>query len=409
MLLRLECTKCAANLPFETTRVRCPNCGEPLEYRGYDAVPQFEQRSHQQSLLERYAPLLPSGGRVASVSMGEGFTPLTSMPRLAETLGIGRLAVKNESLNPTWSFKDRGTAVAVADAIERDFRALGVVSTGNMAASVSAYGARVALPVIVLVSTAIPDAKIGPIAAYGSFVVKVSGDYSDLYHRSIALQKLGVRFLNSDAPARVEGSKTIAFELWEQCRGELPDWVVVPTSSGGNIRGIMKGFAELRQLGIVSSLPRFVCAQASSCAPICTAYDEGASEVRRSSWSGTIAHAIENPLPPSGNEVLRRLRAGAGLCVSVSDDDIRDAQNALANEGLFVQPAAAVPVAATKKLVSDELANRESYVVCVATGSGLKYPESLDGVTRGTAECFIEDVGEVVARWLQTESKGERL
>ena len=407
MALRLECTKCAANLPFEAPDLRCPSCDEPLEYRGYDTVPQLARWSHSQSLLDRYAALLPHGNPGVPVSMREGFTPLTSMPRLAQSVGIGRLSIKNESLNPTWSFKDRGTAVAVTDALEHDCRALGVVSTGNMAASVSAYGARAGLPVIVLVNAAIPDTKIAPIAAYGSYVVKVHGDYSELYHRSLSLQETGVRFLNSDAPARVEGSKTIAFEIWEQCSGELPDWVVVPTSSGGNLRGIIKGFNELRQLGVISELPGFVCAQAGGCAPICAAYDDGVSEVKKTSWPGTVAHAIENPLPPSGNEVLRKLQAGAGLCLSVSDAEIRDAQYALASEGLFVQPAAAVPVAATRKLASCGLGNRGSHVICIATGSGLKYPESLAGTGRGTAECTMDDLASVVSRWLEMKDKGE--
>jgi threonine synthase len=131
--------------------------------------------------------------------------------------------------------------------------------------------------------------------------------------------------------------------------------------------------------------------------------------VRKDAWPGTIAHAIENSLPPSGNEVLRKLRAGAGLCAAVSDNDIMDAQNALAHEGLLVQPAAAVPVAAASKLVADGFADRESHVVCVATGSGLKHPQSLRGATRGAAECVMDDLVDVVSLWLQTESKGERL
>lgn len=336
------------------------------------------------------------------MSMGEGFTPLTEMPGLAGSLGVGRLSVKNESLNPTWSFKDRGTVVAVADAIERDSRALGVVSTGNMAASVSAYGARAGLPVIVLVSAAIPEAKIGPIAAYGPYIVKVRGDYSELYHRSLALQEAGVRFLNSDVPARVEGSKTIAFELWEQCGGLLPDWVVVPTSSGGNLRGIIKGFEELQRLGVADKVPSFVCAQASGCSPICAAFDDGLDHVRAASWPGTVAHAIENPHPPSGREVLRRLRGLGGVCVDVSDDDILGAQTAMANEGLFVQPAAAVPVAATRELTRRGVLDARSHVVCIATGSGLKYAGTLEGTMEPVAECAIEDLGGEVTRWLQT-------
>lgn len=405
MALRLECTQCGTTLPGEAPDVQCPACGEPLEYRGYDTFSTLPGWSLSQSLLQRYAALLP---HVEScISMGEGFTPLTDMPRLAASISVGRLSVKNESLNPTWSFKDRGTVVAVADAIHRKSQALGVVSTGNMAASVSAYGARAGLPVIVLVSAAILSTKVAPIAAYGPHIVKVRGDYSELYHRSLKLQELGVRFLNSDAPARVEGSKTIAFEIWEQCSGKVPDCVVVPTSSGGNIRGIMKGFHELRSLGLEDRVPMFVCAQARGCAPICAAYDRGLDRVQMASWPGTVAHAIENPRPPSGGEVLRRLRDGGGLCVAVSDDDILGAQDELAGEGLFVQPAAAVPVAAVAKLTAEGRIDPSSHVVCIATGSGLKYPDALAGMEAGVAECAIADLASEVMRWLQSRGKGE--
>jgi threonine synthase len=358
-----------------------------------------------ESILKRYRDFLPLAGEHEHLWLGEGFTPLVQAPQAAAGLRGARLLLKNETVNPTWSFKDRGTVVAVADALERKACCLGVVSTGNMAASVSAYGSRAGLPVLVLVGEGIPDVKLGPIAVYGSSIVRVAGDYPALYEASLALARSGIRFLNSDAPARVEGSKTIAFELCEQLAPVVPDWVIVPTSSGGNLRGIIKGFEEMASAGRIDRLPRFVCAQAAGCAPIADAWNRGSSRIIPVEHPRTIAHAIENPRPPSGNAVLRKLDTVRGCCVAVDDRSILEAQRAMAASGIFAQPSGAVPLAAAEALAQRGLLAAGATAVCVVTGSGLKHPS--EQPPRPTVrDCTREKLGDIVHEWLATASQG---
>ena len=406
MGLTLCCTGCEFSTLPEAALLRCPRCGEPLEMRGYGRPSIATHLWPRRTLVERYAELLPAQGYYTALSLGEGFTPLVEAPGLARDLGVARVLLKNETVNPTWSFKDRGTVVALSEALFLGASAIGVVSTGNMAASVAAYGARAGLPVLVLVSAETPVSKLVGISVYGPSVMRVRGDYGDLYHRSLEVGRGRVRFLNSDAPARVEGSKTIAFEVCEQMDFRPPDWVIVPTSSGGNIRGILKGFEEMVSCGLTSTVPRMVCAQAAGCAPIYEGWKRGMNEIVPVNRPDTIAHAIANPRPPSGNAVLRRIRAAGGLCVAVDDAGIVAGQLELAQAGVFGQPEGAVPFAAARMLARDGLLKPEDTVVCVVTGGGLKYPVAVEPVLPRPVDCLLEDLDECVDEWLSSAGKG---
>ncbi len=401
--LELVCTGCDAVLPLTDAAYRCRRCGEPLEVTGYQHPGIHAGTWCGQTLLERYEEFLPRFGNYRELSLGEGFTPLLNAPSLAAEVGVRRLFIKNETTNPTWSFKDRGTLLAMAEALSRGCRAVGVVSTGNMAASVAAYGARAGIPVLILVSANTLNDKLPPIAVYGCTVVKVRGSYSDLYYHSLGLD--GIRFLNSDVPARVEGSKTIAYEICEQCGFAAPDWVVVPTSSGGNLRGIAKGFDDMRAAGLISKTPRIVCAQAQGCAPICEAWERNEKRITLVSAPHTIAHAIANPSPPSGNAVLQKLRDSAGVCVSVSDAALLEAQLRMASTGVFGQPAAAVPLAAARVLAQDGALHFDDTVVCIATGGGLKFMGAIDGRVPHGIETDSTQLTSVVHAWLETRAK----
>jgi threonine synthase len=374
---KLVCTECGKQFPIPRLYQRCDTCREPLEIR-------LEGRTHARvgqgrNIFHRYRDFFALPSVVEDAGLGEGCTPLTRSGIVSQILGIARLYFKNETMNPTWSFKDRGTAAGIQHALSLGFRRIGTVSTGNMAASVAAYGARAGLETYVLVSQTIPPEKIPPIGIYRPHILVVDGDIGEIYKRSNETgEKHGIYFINADVPFRIEGSKTIAFEICEELGFAVPDWVVVPVSAGGNFRGILKGFLEFREAGLIASIPRMIAAQASGCSPIATAFDRGSRNIERFQHPHTIAHAIESPFPPSGNETLRLLRKYGGLAVSVTDPEILSAQALMAREGIFGQPASAVPLAAVKKLLFQGALAPSDSIVCIVTGCGLKYTAALD-------------------------------
>jgi threonine synthase len=393
----LICTNCRKTFPIDRVYPRCDSCAEPLEVEKVAAGTITDGDILHQTILERYADFFPFYEGERTVSLREGFTPLVKSSRLASELRVKSILFKNESQNPTWSFKDRGTVSGVNHALSLGYERIGTVSSGNMAVSVAAYGAREKLKTVIFVSANIPPEKLAPIAIYDPLLIRVDGDYGDLYFKSLAIgTECDIYFINSDVPFRVEGSKTIAFEICEEMNFEPPDFVIVPTSSGGNLRGIMKGFEEFKDCGLIKKVPRFICAQASGCAPICKAYSENNEKVSPFQDPDTIAHAIENPFPPSGNEVLRKIRSNGGIFVAVTDDEILRAQKRLAEEGIFAQPAGAVPLAALAKLGEDRKINEENTVLCIVTGSGLKYTAAFEKHNLKTAECRIENLADFV-------------
>ena len=372
----LACTKCEREFPLGRVHPRCPSCDEPLEVI-YPRLKKGKVPSRG-CLLERYRDFFPFSSIHSAISLGEGNTPLILSSRVGPELGIQRLFFKNETQNPTWSFKDRGTIAGLEHALLLGFKKIGTVSTGNMAVSVAAYGARAGIDTYVLVSQGLPEEKIGPVAIYQPHLIMVEGDYGELYFRSLeAGEKFGIYFINSDVPFRVEGSKTIAFEICEQMGFESPDYVVVPVSAGGNVRGILKGFEEFHRVGLINRIPKMIVSQARGCSPITNAFEQGKEVIERVLDPHTIAHAIENPFPPSGNQVLRKLKENGGTAVKVSDEEIIDAQAMMAREGIFGQPAAAVPLAAVKKLLANGYLKSTDSVVCIVTGGGLKYTAAL--------------------------------
>jgi threonine synthase len=393
----LNCTKCGKKFSAKIKNFRCDTCNEPLELEMVKTGKIKEGNEMKQSILERYSEFFPFLSIDSSLSLGEGFTPLTESESLSKELGVKKLYLKNESQNPTWSFKDRGTAAAVQHALKLGYRKIGTVSSGNMAPSVAAFGRKTNLKAFIFVKDDIPPEKIAPIAIYGPNLLRIKGNYADIYTKSYEVgDENDIYFMNSDVPFRVEGSKTIAFEICEQLDFDMPDYVVVPTSSGGNTRGIEKGFREFHNCGLIKKVPKIICAQASGCSPIVEAYENGLDEVQRVANPNTIAHAIENPYPPSGNQILRMLKWNGGMAVGVTDEEIIEAQAMLAMDGLFVQPASAVPVAAVKKLKRQNYLNEDDKVVCIVTGSGLKYTAALERHKLNSIQCSIEELSTVI-------------
>ncbi|NJE43306.1 threonine synthase [Thermococcus sp. GR6] len=367
----MKCPMCGKEY---TEPVQRCECGEPVEFELFHGEPYIAK-----SVWERFYDFWPVEPNL-ELSLGEGDTPLIRS-KLGKELGV-KLYLKNETANPTWSFKDRGTFLAMSYAVKVGYKAVGTVSTGNMAASVAAYAARAGLKAKILVSGSASDEKLKAVSVYGADVIRVMGDYGRLYFESLELGKgLGIYFMNSDNPFRVDGYKSIAFEIAEEL---TPDYVLIPTSSGGLFRGIAKGFLELFASGLIDKVPTLVAVQAEGCSPICRAFSEGKERIERFETPRTIAHAIENPYPPSGNVVLKLLRELGGKCVTVSDEEILKAQKKLAGEGFFVQPASATGIAALKKLNIPE----EAKVVSILTGSGLKTISQIEG--RSVKECELE-------------------
>lgn len=391
------CTNCGEVYPEETANFRCEACNEPLELEEVKAGKITEGNLLEQNTMERYGEFYPYLSGDSVLSLEEGFTPLVKSSKLANKYGIKDLYFKNESQNPTWSFKDRGTLTGVLRARDLGYKKIGTVSTGNMATSVAAYGAMYNMETYILVKDTIADEKLKPIAIYGPNLIKVEGDYGKLYFESLKIGKENeIYFINSDVPFRVEGYKTIAFEICEQLNFNIPDYIIVPTSAGGNIRGIEKGFREFKNVGLIKKIPKFIAVQSSGCSPLYQAFKQDKKTIDRFENPNTIAHAIENPYPPSGNQVLRMLYKNGGRALGVDEDEIIEAQKEMAEIGIFGQPASATSLAAVKKLKKESYFKDEDTVVCIVTASGLKYTAALDEHDLKVHESKIEDLNNLI-------------
>jgi len=387
----LICVNCGKN--FEGTKVfRCPECDSPLEL----LFDRHGIESKKTCSAERYHKFFPFEPHEI-VSMGEGNTPLVFVPRLAEKIGVKLLGIKNESMNPTWSFKDRGTSCCTTHAKALGFDHIGTVSSGNMAASVAAYGSYAGMKTTILVKENLADEKLAPVAIYGSKLFRVKGNYDDVYYKSFELgRERGIYFMNSDVPFRVAGSRAISFEIAESFDFDVPEWIIVPTSAGGNIRGIISGFVALMKFGYTSKMPRFICAQAAGCSPIVSAFDKGEMKVVRFPNPDTIAHAIDNAFPPSGNATLALLKKYDGFAIGVSEEAIISAQAEQAENGLFGQPAAAVPIAAAYEARARGIINEKDRVVTIFTGSGLKYTAAFAYHKLSWNECHLNELEKLI-------------
>ena len=376
----LECVGCGRDYPMSTVNARCHQCDEPLEVRfNLGSVSQnwfLTQRTG--FFARRYAPFYPYLEPNPLFSLGEGQTSLLRSVFTADKLGLQELFFKNETQNPTWTFKDRGTACSVQNAFALGYRRFGTLSSGNMGASVAAYGSRADMDTFIMLKDNVPREKIDALTIYGARAFKVYGDYGKLYARLLEIgNQHQIYFSLSDDPLRVEGYKSLAFELLEQMDGQLPDYLAVPLGSGGLCRGILKGFEELRDSGITTQLPGFIGVQAVGNSPTVDAFEKGADRIERFQNSLTLDHVLENPYPPSGNQVLRKLRATNGLLLKVDNEAILRAMRLLSQEGIFAQPASATALAGLMQAVNKKMIPAGSRVVVVVTGSGLKYPPVL--------------------------------
>ena len=353
------------------TRTHC-SCGEPL---WLEVSPPGSWPTSSDPGMWRYESVLPTEPPTG-VGAAAGGTPLVRTP--AFDVGGTRLFVKDEGQNPTGSFKDRGSAVGVAAVAAGGGTRVGTVSHGNMAMSVAAHAAAHDLACTVLVPADISDERLANIARYDPEVLRVEGDYGELYRRTLE-SGIETPFVNSDTPLRVAGQKTTAYEICEAFSPSVPDAIVLPVSSGGHLSATWKALRELHAGGLLDRLPRLYAVQAAACDPIVSAFDAGAIEVSSIERRETVAYSIANADPPSGTRALAALRATGGGAVSVSEGEIREAQDRFARDGGFrVEASCATTLAGVSHLRAREEVVAGEEVVLVVTGSGFKESSPVD-------------------------------
>ena len=362
----------------------CRNCGKPLLVR-YD-LSRSKTTLTKESLaarrpdLWRYREVLPVERDENIISLGEGWTPLLRARRLGETLGIPELYIKDESQNPTQSFKARGMAVAISMAKELGARKVAVPSAGNAAGALAAYAARAGLESFIFMPRDTPRANVVECEQTGAHVTLMDGLITDC-GAEVAKRKDKEGWFDVSTlkePYRVEGKKTLGYEVAEQLNWELPDVIIYPTGGGTGLIGMWKAFDEMEQMGwIGSKRPRMVTVQAEGCAPIVRAFEEGKRFADEFPNAATTASGLRVPKAIGDFLILDALRQSGGTAVSVTDEELIAATGEIgAAEGVFCAPEGAACLPALRKLIDMDLVNASDRVVLFNTGSGVKYMES---------------------------------
>ena len=395
----LVCRECGREYDM-TFRYICEECFGPLDV-SYDikrmSPDAFAGREHT---YWRYAELLPIRDRSNIVSIGAGMTPMIRADRLGEMLGLRNLYIKNDSVNPTYSFKDRPAGVAVSKARELGLKAVGCASTGNLASATAAHAARANLPCHIFAPSDIEMAKVVQAVSYGANFVAVEGTYDDA--NTIAAQigdrrQIGIVNINMRS-YYVEGSKTLAFEVAEQLDWQVPDHLVVPVGSGAMLNAICKGFEELEEASLIPDARTMhpYAAQPHGCAPVVDAF-KGDCRISPVSEPRTIAKSLAIGDPGDGRYVLKRLKQYGGRADECTDSEILDAIILLAKtEGIFTEPAGGVSVAVLQKMVQEGAISPDETAVCYVTGNGLKATDSIMSVLP-KPEAMRPDVAEIAA------------
>jgi threonine synthase len=378
----LRCRVCGEGYPLEAIHA-CERCFGPLEvtydYAAIRAVVSRERIERGPRTIWRYRDLLP----IASdrpVDLGAGCTPLIRAERLGRVLGLDNLYLKNDCVNPTYSFKDRVVAVASSRAVELGLDTFACASTGNLASAVAAAASVAGLRCYVLVPADLEINKVINALVYGPNLVQVDGTYDQVNRLCSELaDEYGWGFANVNLrPYYAEGSKTLGFEVAEQLGWEAPDHIVAPIASGALMVKIHKGFQELIKVGLIADHPtRFSGAQAQGCSPVATAFAEGSNDIRPVK-PNTIARSLAIGDPADGPFALNLARQTDGAIGAATDPEITAAISLLARtEGIFAETAGGVTVAVLKKLAQSGVIRRDERVVAYITGNGLKTPDAV--------------------------------
>ena len=378
-----ECSLCSKNFEAGSIRNLC-ECGGPLLVR-YDLArlrtewPRESLKSAVNSMW-RYAPALPVQSRDSIVSLGEGMTPLLPARRTGARIGAHDLLVKDEGLNPTGSFKARGLSCAISMCVELGVKVLAIPSAGYAASALSAYAAAAGLEAHIYMPVDVPQANFIECKAYGAHVTLVDGLISDcgriVGERCKSEGWFDISTLKE--PYRIEGKKTMGYEVAEQLNWTLPGAILYPAGGGVGMIGMWKAFAEMEALGwIGSQRPKMIAVQAEGCQPIVRAFQEGAEASRFWAGASTVASGLRVPKPLGDRLTLQAVRESCGCAIAVSDRDLMDAAIRLASEeGIFAAPEGAACVAAAERLVREGFLKLDEKIVVYNTGSGLKYLEA---------------------------------
>jgi threonine synthase len=377
----LTCIECGETFaPFDDVRYTCDDCDGLLEAR-YADLPTWEDfEGEGERSVWRYAAALPFE---TGVTLPEGGTPLHEVPRLEADLGVERLRVKHEGMNPTGSFKDRGMTVGVRVAREIGVGRLACASTGNTSAALAAYGGRADMETLVLLPAGkVAAGKVAQASLHGAHILEVDGNFDTCLDIVQDLAARGEAYLlNSLNPFRLEGQKTIGLEILEQFRDEeggFPDRVVLPVGNAGNTAALYKCFRELVESGALpeDEVPALVGVQAEGSAPMVEAIEAGWADTERWDEVETRATAIRIGNPVNAPKALPGIRETGGTAVAVTDEQITTAQRDLAEEGVGVEPASAASIAGLRKLRKQGAVDADERVVCLTTGHLLKDPDA---------------------------------
>ncbi len=371
----LRCIECG-NIYHDDLIYTCSKCNGLLEVLFDYSEVEFKLDG-KDIWVWKYRDLLPV--RIDPITLREGGTPLYNVKRIAEKSGISRVYVKHEGLNPSGSFKDRGMTVGITKAVELKMRAVICASTGNTSASMAMYAARANIKAIVILpARKVAAGKLAQALMHQARVIAIKGNFDRALEivRDLSLKRK-FYLLNSINPFRLEGQKTIAYEIVDEL-GHSPDAIFVPVGNAGNISAIFKGFVELKELGFIDELPKMIGVQAQGANPIYKAYVEGKESIEPLKNPETIATAIRIGNPVNAKKALRAVYKSKGMVIQVSDDEIVEAQKMLAKEGIGVEPASAASVAG---LLKDSLDFNLEEVVCIATGNLLKDPDEVISIS----------------------------
>jgi threonine synthase len=383
LVTNLVCSLCSRKFEAGKAWNLC-ECGGPLlvQYDLARLAAEWSRDSFTSAVdsMWRYAPALPVRHEASIVSLGEGMTPLLSIGRTGARIGASDLLIKDEGLNPTGSFKARGLSCAISMCVELGIKKLAIPSAGNAASALAAYAAAAGLEAHIFMPQDVPQANFIECMAYGAQVTLVNGLISDcgriVAERSPHEGWFDISTLKE--PYRIEGKKTMGYELAEQLGWELPDAIFYPTGGGVGMIGMWKAFEEMEAMGWIGPRrPKMIAVQAEGCQPVVRAFEEGAERSRFWEGASTVASGLRVPKPLGDFLVLEAVRESGGTAIAVSDEALIDGGIQLATEeGIFVSPEGAACVVAAEKLIRTRFLRPDDKLVIYNTGSGLKYLEA---------------------------------